>query len=453
MKINLGFMVTGSEHFDPRYAQATRAAALGFLSTLPVRLVPVDGVVTGMEEVAVEVEKLKREDLDLLIMLPGSFTWDNIPSYVAQHLPGAELMLWAVPEPPMDGGMLNVNSLCSVMMNGAALGKLGHRFRFVYGTPEDARVSEPIRRMVRVMGALKTLAHTRMGLAGYRPIGFYGSTFNELGIRKILGIEMEHIGLTDIMDAYHAVAESAVTADQAAMAAAGHRRGDAKEEGLANSSRMYLAVKHCIEERRLGALALKCWPELFAKDLLPCVANSRLGDEGIPVACEGDVHGLVTQLMQASLTGRPTFFCDLVDVDERRNAVFMWHCGACPSQMSKGSGAASLGNQPSRREEWKLSCPIIEFPLRPGRVTIARFCELGGKYRLFLAAGGALDIGQDMRGNCSWVRLDADARRTIEYIVANHVEHHFSLAYGDLVDDLVEMCRLRGIEPLVVPKS
>ena len=237
----------------------------------------------------------------------------------------------------------------------------------------------------------------------------------------------------------------------AAVAGAGHRRGDAVEAGLVNSSRLYLAVKRCLADKKVGALALKCWPELFEKDLLPCVCNSRLGDEGVPVACEGDVHGLVTQLMQTSLTGEPTFFCDLVDLDEKRNAVFMWHCGACPSQMSKGDGAASLGNQPSRREEWKLSCPIMEFPLRPGRVTISRFCELDGAYRLFMATGEALDIGQDMRGNCSWVRLDANARQTIEYIVENHVEHHFSLSYGDLADDLVEMCRLRGIVPLHVP--
>ena len=448
-KLKVGFIVTGSSHFDPKYAQASREKALELLGKMEIALFTSAGIATSVDELAPVVGNLKKEDIDLLIVQAGSFSWDNLAAHIVSQLPNIPMILWAVREPPMDGGMLKVNSLCSVMMNGAALGKLGKEFRFAYGAPGDARVSEVLTQSVRVVSALKKLRTSKLGLAGYRPPGFYGSTFNEMALRKLLGIEMEHIGLTDIMDAYSGMSDEAVAKDAEVWKSGGYGRSDAVDEGLLNSSRLYLAIKKCIDDNSVAALALKCWPELANKDLLPCVANSRLNDDGIPVACEGDVHGAMSQMMQTALTGEPTFFCDLVDLDESRNAAFFWHCGACPAHYAGGKEKSSLGTQPSRVATWNYTCPIIEFPVKPGRVTVCRLCELNGKYRLFVATGEALEIGLDMRGNCTWVKLDSDARRTVEFIVENHVEHHFALSYGDLRDDLALMAQMTGMEMLV----
>ncbi len=449
-KIKIGFMVTGSSHFEMKWPLKNREASGKYLRTLDATVIDAGEVITNVELLAPAVSKFKKEDIDLLIVQAGSFTWDNIAAYIAQHLREVPLVLWAVREPVSTGGGLEVNSMCSIMMNGATCGKLGKEFTFVYGNPDEACVREPIERTVRAVAAVKTLRRTRVGLIGSRPTGFYGSTFSELGIRRTLGIEMEPIALSTLLDAWSEASDEEVAADMKKVQKLGCKKGETSDKGLADASRLYLAVRKCMKDASVSAIALQCWPELLARSLLPCLTNSRLGDEGVPVACEGDVHGLISQLMQTTLTGEPTFFCDMVDTDEAKNTVAMWHCGACPTKLAPSAASATLKTMPARKKEWQLTCPIVEFQLKPGRVTVCRFCELGGRYRLFIASGEAVRVREGLGGNGVGIRLDANVRKTVEFIVANHVEHHFSLAYGDLTDDLVEMCRLTGIEPLIV---
>ena len=74
-------------------------------------------------------------------------------------------------------------------MNAASLNRLGQSYKFVYGFPDDPEVMDEIRRTVRVLGALKRLRHTRLGVLGGRPPGFYGSTYDELRLRKALELK------------------------------------------------------------------------------------------------------------------------------------------------------------------------------------------------------------------------------------------------------------------------
>ena len=60
---------------------------------------------------------------------------------------------------------------------------------------------------------------------------------------------------------------------------------------------MYIALKRLVEAENLDAIAIRCWPEL-PRDYgqWPYLAVTRLADEGLPVACEGDVDGALTML-------------------------------------------------------------------------------------------------------------------------------------------------------------
>ena len=49
---------------------------------------------------------------------------------------------------------------------------------------------------------------------------------------------------------------------------------------------------------------------------MPCSTISRLNDEGLLTACEGDIYGTVTMLMANYLSGRPAMFADFIAIDE-----------------------------------------------------------------------------------------------------------------------------------------
>ena len=60
---------------------------------------------------------------------------------------------------------------------------------------------------MRVLGAIKRLHHTRLGVVGGRPTGFYGSTYDELRLRKALGVEIIPIEVSEVLSAYDKVPE------------------------------------------------------------------------------------------------------------------------------------------------------------------------------------------------------------------------------------------------------
>ena len=93
-----------------------------------------------------------------------------------------------------------------------------------------------------------------------------------------------------------------------------------------------------------------------------------------------------------------------------------------------------------------------EFPLKPGRVTLARLGEKrdGDGFRMLIATGDALDTELFVRGNPVRIRFDAGCDKLREVVIGQGWEHHYALSYGDIVPELLDICRILDIEPAVV---
>ena len=91
-----------------------------------------------------------------------------------------------------------------------------------------------------------------------------------------------------------------------------------------------------------------------------------------------------------------------------------------------------------------VSC---EFPLKPGRVTLMRIGEdRDGGYRLFMAAGTALETEQLLRGTPLQVKFDEKVSDLIETIIDEGVEHHYALIHGDVTAELKLFAKWMGIK-------
>jgi len=63
---------------------------------------------------------------------------------------------------------------------------------------------------------------------------------------------------------------------------------------------------------QFGIFADKCWPA-FEKQFgfVPCYVNSRLASRGIPVACEVDIYGALSEYMGSCATQAPVTLLDI----------------------------------------------------------------------------------------------------------------------------------------------
>ena len=92
--------------------------------------------------------------------------------------------------------------------------------------------------------------------------------------------------------------------------------GNKKPEILAKLAQYELTLKDWVEEhkgyRKYVAIAGKCWPAFQTQfGFVPCYVNSRLTAQGIPVSCEVDIYGALSEFIGTVVSGDTVTLLDI----------------------------------------------------------------------------------------------------------------------------------------------
>ena len=88
---------------------------------------------------------------------------------------------------------------------------------------------------------------------------------------------------------------------------------------------------------------------------------------------------------------------------------------------------------------------LSEFPLKPGRVTIARLSQSKGQHRLVIGGGEMLRAAPSFSGTSGVCAFDRPAAEALDTVMTEGLEHHYGLAYGDVRDELRALAALLGL--------
>jgi L-fucose isomerase-like protein len=360
--------------------------------------------------------------------------------------------LWAIPE-ERTGGRLRLNSFCGINLAGFRLTREGRRYRYLYRDPRDPATTAalaalldaplptigPIGEPLPVGSAdpestaaarevQRRLAASTVGIVGERPDGFEPCDYDPDVLAATAGVAAETATLTDLFA--RATSASAASAQEVRVRVSTQLEGveEVDPEGLDRSVRLHLGLRQLIDERGWAGVATRCWPECFTEYGAACCApHSLLNDDGLPGCCEADAYGTVTSLMLQWLADGPAFVADLVDLDPSDQTGVFWHCGMAPISMANPRVAPRATVHTNRRK------PLLnEFPLRPGRVTIARLSQSRNASRLTIGGGEMLDAPLPYAGTGGVIRFDRPVEDVMETIMTEGHEHHYGLVYGDV---------------------
>ena len=123
-----------------------------------------------------------------------------------------------------------------------------------------------------------------------------------------LGIEIEENSELDLYAAFHAHAGDARIPDVVAEMEEELGEGNKKPEILAKLAQYELTLLDWVEThkgaRKYVAIAGKCWPAFQTEfQFVPCYVNSRLTAKGIPVSCEVDIYGVLSEFIAPASVG------------------------------------------------------------------------------------------------------------------------------------------------------
>lgn len=354
------------------------------------------------------------------------------------------LTLWSRDE-SVHGTHIGHNSFCGANFLAGNLGLRGTRYRVLHGELSDPQVVARLRTAVRLIGAAKAAAGTKIGLFGEGIVPkFYDLDINvkdRATLAARYGIQFIGVPIKDLVDratgydAATAAHDAKAFAKRFALVAVGN-------EALDKQARILAALRDLSAEGKFASVAIRCWPELQSMyGAWPCPSLSALNDIGIPAACEGDPGGALDMLLASKLTKTPSTLMDVVDWDDKSDTFAIWHCGptAC-SWADKGSAKLIPHNVDGRAPDGKPAAglpAVVDMDFAPGKVTVYR--TLGALDDEFVIQGEI--IRRPKRHICG--SFGTVAKSTIygrlvsaatirETILTRSLPHHYTAARGHL---------------------
>jgi L-fucose isomerase-like protein len=431
--IMLAFAPIARTTFDMQLAQANAALAQQTLQAAFADLRVVPTLITDSETLAQAIAQLRAAPLSLIVVFQATFADSSAIVALAEAL-RAPLLLWAAPE-PATGGRLRSNALCGINLAAFALKRRGLPYLCCYAAPDSPEAVRLVQRAAAAAETLFALRHAKIGVIGEHPTGFEPCAYDAERLRARFGVQVQPYALEAAFAAADSLlAAERVTARYADLAAKLSNLTELNTAQVRGTLSFHEALRDQIAADDLRGVAIRCWPETFLKrDCAVCAASSLLCDDGIPATCEADVHGVLSGLLLQGVGAAATFGADLVAADLANDTLTFWHCGLAPLSMCAPS-FAPRGALHSNRQRPLL----MEFPLKAGRVTLARLTQAGasGDYRLLLGTGEMLDAPMQFSGTSGVLRPDSGAAHALQVILQEGLDHHFTLAYGDFADAL-----------------
>jgi L-fucose isomerase-like protein len=338
------------------------------------------------------------------------------------------------------------------------------------------KVAENIAHFTDVARVLIGLRNLKAFGFGPRPQDFYACNAPLKPLYN-LGVEVMENSELDMLQLHRSAAGrtqkiNAIARDMARELGA----GNTYPEKLKKRAQFELALMTFCEEnlgsRQYAVFANKCWPAFEpAFGFVPCYVNSRLASRGIPVACEVDIYGAVSEYMAQLASHQPVTLLDInntvpddIKIDDLKGAsradLFMgFHCGNTPSCCLQGGGAMKyqfimhrLMEDPDKAPD--ITCGTLEGALKAGPTTVFRVQATpdGAGLMSYVANGHVLDADPSSFGSIGVFGIKNFARFYRYVLLGNQFPHHTAVAFRHAGRILYDAARAAGIERVFTPR-
>ena len=447
--LTFGVAALARPTFDVPFAEEMKNRAFAALEAAGIRCVGPRELLFDREAAEKAVAEIAAAGpIDLLLILQVTFTDATMTVKLAREA-RSPIAIWAVPEPRI-GGRLRLNAYCGLNLAAHALGRAGVAHGSLYADPAAPGLDESLRALARAYAlpasaaapaarvtnanaeqaadrVLGALANSRITVVGQHPDGFDTCEYDPELLTRLANIQVGHVSLDELFDRARATEAARVEDVKHAAEAQVVGLAEVDQAQLDRSFRVFCALEDVQRDTGARGLAVRCWPEMFTQyGCAACGPMAMMNQKKVPSACEADVNGSFTKLILQELAGEPAWMADLVDITAADDTAVMWHCGLAPLSMCDPDFKPEATIHTNRR------MPLLhQFPIKPGRITLARISRSRNALKLVLAGAEVIRAPMAFTGCSGTVRFDRPAAEVSARILGEALEHHFALAYGD----------------------
>jgi L-fucose isomerase-like protein len=464
-KIRLGFVPLHRYPFDENWARELKNRFINVVEEKfgsSVELIyPTEkhtkmGLVTDDDDAEATIKLFKERGVEGVVMATLTFGDELAGARVAEEFKGYPILVFATKEPPtLPGGFRKSDSFCGTLSLTSALYR--RKIPFLFGGivfPEDSEFIKEFDSFIRVTSIYRSFIGARVGLIGPRPERFETVTFTEAKMAEKFKQRVVHVTLLEVVEEARRLSdEDPEVVRIAKEIEESVEVSKVPRDVILKMAKLEAILRKIVKEKKLVGLGFRCWTEIQRYyGLSPCHVLGRLTQSGIMSACEVDIYGVLTMVIQytASLGTSPPFFIDwTIRHPSKPNVFLAWHCGNAPPGLFCAPGKLLYHSIMYRDVGVEKSYGTLEGRLKPGVVTISRLVEYDGEFKLFVTRGKALEEETEFRGSWVWVEVP-DLDKVYRTLVEEGFVHHASMVYGDYVDPITKAAKILGIKTVIV---
>ena len=411
------------------------------------------------------LEDIKKAGCDALVVYLGNFGPEISETLLAKHFDGPKMFVAAAEESGdnlLDGrgdaycGMLNASYNLKLRNIKAYIPE------YPVGTAEEC--ADMIHEFLPIARTVKALSELKIISFGPRPLNFLACN---APIKQLynLGVEIEENSELDLFEAFnkHEGDERipAIVKEMEEELGAGNK----KPEILPKLAQYELTLKDWVEEhkgyRKFVAIAGKCWPAFQTQfGFVPCYVNSRLTAQGIPVSCEVDIYGTLSEFIGQVVSDDIVTLLDInnsVPKDMYKESIegkfnytlqdtFMgFHCGNTAS--SKLSFCEMKYQMIMARSlPIEVTQGTLEGDIKPGDITFYRLQSTSDNVlRAYVAQGEVLPVATKSFGSIGVFAIPEMGRFYRHVLIEKNYPHHGAVAFGHFGKALFEVFKYIGV--------
>ncbi len=411
------------------------------------------------------LEDIRAAGCNALCVYLGNFGPEISETLLAKHFDGPKMFIAAAEErgDNLIGG--RGDAYCG-MLNASYNLKLRNVQAYIpeypVGDAEDC--ADMIHEFLPVARAIEGLSNLKIISFGPRPMNFLACNAPIKQLYNI-GVEIEENSELDLFEAFHKHdGDERIPAVVKEMEAE-LGEGNKKPEILAKLAQYELTLKDWVEEhrgyRKYVAVAGKCWPAFQTQfGFVPCYVNSRLTAQGIPVSCEVDIYGALSEFIGTVVSGDAVTLLDINNsvpkdmyesdirgtYDYTLQDVFMgFHCG---NTASGKLAFCEMKNQliMARSLPEEVTQGTQEGDIAPGDITFFRLQSTADNVlRAYIAQGEVLPVATRSFGSIGIFAIPEMGRFYRHVLIEGGYPHHGAVAFGHYGRALYEVFKYIGV--------
>jgi L-fucose isomerase-like protein len=469
-EVKLGIVAVSRDCFPMELSEKRRNAVVKACENKSVNITEIKTTIENEKDVLKALEEIKAAGVNSLVIYLGNFGPEGPETLLAQKFDGPTMFAAAAEETETNLMNGRGDAYCG-MLNASynlALRKL-KPYIPEYPVGVASEVADMIADFVNISRVKLGLSKLKVFSFGPRPQDFLACN---APIKPLydLGVEIMENSELDLFAAFNEHKDDARIPALVAEMAEELGNGNQYPGILPKLAQYELTLKDWMKDN-IGAseyaiFANKCWPSFQTQfGFVPCYVNSRLAAQGIPVACEVDIYGAISEYIITCATNMPATLLDINNsvpqdmYDNNKdkfegyklNDLFMgFHCGNTSVSCMKNAAMKYqliMHRSLEPNKEPDITRGTLEGTIRPGDITLFRLQSTAdATLKSYVAEGQIIDVDPKSFGSIAVFAINEMGRFYRHVLVAKRYPHHAGIAFKNTGKVLFAVMKMLGVE-------